>query len=127
MGRLILQVITAVVGLLTLALGGMQMALGVRSPIYAGIGIPNSPILDSNLRFFGGLGLGLGVMLLLSVLGIEQRTTLFRASWALAFIGGVGRLISLFALGSPSTLLVAFTILEVIGAPLFIAWQSRLP
>ena len=43
-----------------------------------------------------------------------------------AFIGGIGRLISYFAVGSPSTPLIVFTLLEVIGAPIFIYWQSRL-
>jgi hypothetical protein len=126
MGKLVLQVLTALVGLLTLVLSGMSLALGTRSPIYSDVAMPVSPILDSNLRFFGGLGIGLGGMLLLSVVGIEERTTLFRASWVLAFIGGVGRLVSLFSVGSPSSLLLGFTILEVIGAPIFIAWQSRL-
>jgi hypothetical protein len=78
------------------------------------------------LRFFGGLGLGLGLILLWSIAGIEHQTILFRVAWGLGFLGGVGRLISFFTVGSPSIPLTAFTILEVIGAPLFIYWQSRL-
>ena len=126
MSKLLLQALTGVVGLMTLALGGMQLVMGVQSPVYGDISLPNSPILDSNLRFFGGLGFGLGVILLLSIVNIEQKTMLFRVSWALAFIGGVGRLISLFLVGSPSMPLLVFTIIEVVGAPIFVVWQSRL-
>lgn len=40
-------------------------------------------------------------------------------------IGGIGRLISLAVLGLPWPPFVGFTVLEVVGAPLFIAWQRR--
>lgn len=126
MGKLLLQSLTGLVGVLTLALGGMGLALGTQSPIYRDIGLPKSPILDSNLRFFGGLAIGLGIVLLYSIVNIEDRTMLFRVSWGLAFAGGLGRLISLFAVGSPSTPLLVFTIIEVVGAPIFIIWQSKL-
>jgi hypothetical protein len=126
MGTIVLQFFTGVVGILTLLLGGLQLARGISSPIYAEIDMPTSPILDSNLRFFGGLGFGLGLILLSTIFNIEEQTTLFRVSWGLAFIGGIGRVISIRFVGSPSGPLLAFTLLEVIGAPIFVFWQSRL-
>jgi hypothetical protein len=126
MSKLILQVITAVIGLLTLGLGAVQLIFGIRSPMYAQVSLPDFPILDSNLRFFGGLGVGLGIILIWSIFRIEDQTILFRVAWGLGFLGGVGRLVSFFGVGSPSPLLTAFTILEVIGAPIFVYWQSRL-
>ena len=123
MGRLTLQIITGLVGLATVGLGSIQVVFGVNSPLYASAGLPDFPILDSNLRFFGGMGLGLGLILIWIIPTIHKQSALFRAVWVCALLGGIGRLISVAAVGSPSVLLVGFTILEVIGAPLFIYWQ----
>jgi hypothetical protein len=41
------------------------------------------------------------------------------------FIGGIGRLLSMIMLGWPSVAFVAFTAIEIVGAPMFIWWQSR--
>ena len=49
---------------------------------------------------------------------------LFRGVWVCA-CSGLGRLISLAGVGSPSHRLLGFTVLEVIGAPLLIYWQHR--
>jgi uncharacterized protein DUF4345 len=62
----------------------------------AGVVLPPSPILDSNLRFFGGIWLGLGLAMLWLVPSIAQQGVLFRA------------------------------LLELVGSPLFIYWQYRI-
>jgi hypothetical protein len=41
------------------------------------------------------------------------------------FIGGIGRLLSMMLLASPPFAFIAFTALEIVGAPLFILWQFR--
>jgi hypothetical protein len=125
MSRRLLQIINGLVGALTVGLGTVQVSFGVRSPLYEPADLPPFPILDSNLRFFGGMGLGLGLILLWLLPSIERRTHLFRAVWLCAFLGGVGRLISWPIVGSPSGLLIGFTILEVLGAPLLVCWQHR--
>lgn len=125
MSKRLLQILTGLVGLATVGLGIVQMAYGAASPMYADVGLPQSPILDSNLRFFGGLGLGIGLLFIWIVPHIERHAAIFRVGWFCAFLGGIGRLLSLPAVGSPSALLVAFTVLEVAGAPLFVLWQAR--
>ena len=42
------------------------------------------------------------------------------------FLGGIGRLLSVLLLAPPPLPFIAFTALEIIGAPLFILWQVRL-
>jgi len=42
------------------------------------------------------------------------------------FLGGIGRLISMAALATPPAPFIGFTLLEIVGAPLFVWWQSRL-
>jgi hypothetical protein len=82
-------------------------------------------LLDSNLRFFSGVWLGLGVAMYWIIPTIEKQTLLFRALWGMIFIGGIGRLISMLMVGLPPAPFIGFTALEIVGAPLLVLWQSR--
>jgi hypothetical protein len=113
-----LGVIPVVTGVLTL--------LGQSDPIYSSAGIPANTLLDSNLRFFGGLWLVLGLAVYWLVPRIEREAALFRALWLMIFAGGIGRLMSMVFLGQPPLPFVGFTVLEIVGPPIFIVWQSRL-
>ncbi|NIP92511.1 MAG: DUF4345 domain-containing protein, partial [Akkermansiaceae bacterium] len=66
-----------------------------------------------------------GLILLWILPTIERRTELFQAVWLCAFMGGVGRALSMVMVGSPPAPLVVFTVLEVAGAPVFVFWQKR--
>ena len=124
MGKRLLQITTALLGLVPLLTGLITM-LGVHDPLYSAAGIPALAVLDSNLRFFGGVWLGLGIAILWLVPRIETETVLFRAIWGAIFLGGAGRLLSILLVGTPPIPFVGFTALELIGAPLFIYWQRR--
>lgn len=126
MQRRTLQLINAAVALATIGLGGLQLLTGVANPVYAELALPASPILDSNLRFFGGLALGIGVTVLLITPRIERYTTLFTTCWSCAFLGGVGRALSWASLGAPSLPLAVFTVIELVGAPALILWQRAI-
>jgi hypothetical protein len=125
MSRRWLQAVNGLVALATIALGGTQLARGVGHPAYGGLALPASPILDSNLRFLGGMGLALGLLLLWVLPRIERRTVTFRIFWFCAFLGGVGRLLSLRLVGTPPGFVAGIAVLEVVGAPLLIYWQAR--
>jgi uncharacterized protein YjeT (DUF2065 family) len=122
MGRRPLQIATALLALIPILTGIITM-LGVSDPLYASSGVPAMPVLDSNLRFFGGVWLGLGLALLWLVPRIESEGVLFRVVWGGIFLGGIGRLLSTVMVGLPPLPFVGFTALEVIGAPLFVYWQ----
>ena len=124
MGKRLLQITTALLGLVPLLTGLITM-LGVHDPLYSAAGIPALAVLDSNLRFFGGVWLGLGIAILWLVPRIESQTVLFRTIWGAIFLGGVGRLLSMLFAGLPPVPFVAFTALEIVGAPLFVYWQHR--
>ena len=124
MSKRSLQIVTAILALVPLATGAIGM-LGLNDPIYATMGLPRNALLDSNLRFFAGFWLGLGLAMMWLIPRIETQTVLFRAIWIAIFIGGIGRLLSIFLIGPPPLPFIGFTILEIVGAPLFIAWQTR--
>jgi uncharacterized protein YjeT (DUF2065 family) len=120
-----LQITTAALGAIPVLTGIVTM-FGLSDPIYASLGLPASALLDSNLRFFGGIWLGLGLALYWLIPNIEKHTVLFRVLWGMIFLGGIGRLLSMLFLTWPPVPFVAFTVLEIVGAPIFIAWQARL-
>jgi hypothetical protein len=59
MSRLLLQICTGLLALIPIATGIVTM-LGVKDPLYRPLGLPEAPVLDSNLRFLGGIWLGIG-------------------------------------------------------------------
>ncbi len=120
-----LQYTTAVLGLIPVITGCVTL-MGVTDPLYVAAGIPHDPLLDSNLRFFGGVWLGLGLTLLWLVPRIDTQTAIFRILWGMIFVGGVGRLLSMVFIGLPPLPFIVFTLLEIVGAPLFVWWQSRI-
>jgi hypothetical protein len=125
MNKRALQITTAILGLVPIVTGLIGMS-GISDPIYASVGLSANPLLDSNLRFFGGVWFGLGLALYWLIPKIEKQTVLFRAIWGMIFLGGVGRLISMLVVSLPPTPFIGFTILEIIGAPIFVAWQARI-
>ena len=120
-----LQIATAILGAVPVFTGLIGM-LGVNDPLYAALHLPHDATLDSNMRFFSGVWLGLGLSVWWLVPRIATETALFRAVWLMIFLGGVGRLVSLLAVGLPLLPFVGFTALEIVGAPLFVWWQQKL-
>lgn len=120
-----LQILTAVLAAIPIITGVVGMS-GVRDPLYASSGVPTNVLLDSNLRFFSGVWLGLGVAMCWMIPRIDQQTLLFRVLWGMIFLGGVGRLISMATFAFPPGPFIGFTALEIVGSPLMVLWQARM-
>src|SRR4051794_39232073 len=112
-----LQVTTALLAVIPIVTGIVIMLRGIDDPLYASLALPRSALLDSNMRFFAGVWLGAGIAMLWLVPSIERQGVLFRALWGAIFLGGVGRLLSMAALGMPPAPFVGLTVLEILGAP----------
>lgn len=113
----LLAMVPVITGLLTL--------MGLDDPLYASAQLPNVPVLDSNLRFFGGIWLALGLAMWSIIARIEQHGPVFQLIWGAIFLGGIGRMLSMGLSGLPPLPFIGFTILEIAGAPLFIWWQHQ--
>ena len=125
MSKRLLQFINALIAIMTIVLASMSLLFGVNSPVYNEAINTEIAALDSNLRFFGGLGLGIGLVLLWITPRIEKRTIIFRALWICAFLGGIGRIVSMFTIGLPPKPMIIFTFIEVPLVPILIYWQWR--
>lgn len=119
-----LQIVSALMGTVPVITGLVQM-MGIHDPLYASLNLPSDATLDSNMRFLAGVWLGLGLANWWLVPRITEQTALFRFLWLMIFLGGVGRLVSMASVGLPLTPFIAFTALEIVGAPLFVYWQHR--
>lgn len=121
--RNLLQILAAILGVIPIVTGIVGM-FGIHDPLYASAHLARSAVLDSNLRFFGGVWLGLGIALYWLIPRIEKETVLFRALWGMIFVGGIARLFSMLEL-TPPWPFIAFTALEIIVGPILILWQAR--
>ena len=124
MTRRLLQAATVAMALIPVATGVLTM-MGIDDPLYRASGLPRDALLDGNLRFFGGVWLALGLAMLSLVAQIEREGRLFAVLWGAVFLGGVGRALSMALLGLPPVPFIGFTVLELVGAPAFIAWQRH--
>jgi hypothetical protein len=124
MNRRPLQIVSAIMGAIPVITGLVQM-MGIHDPLCANLNLPADATLDSNMRFLAGVWLGLGLASWWLVPRITEQTVLFRFLWLMIFLGGVGRLVSMVSVGLPLTPFIAFTALEILGAPLFVYWQHR--
>jgi Domain of unknown function (DUF4345) len=129
MNKKVLQIVLGVLGLIPILTGGLDLIVGANALNLAGAAISpevlaNNIVLDSQIRFLGSVWLGIGIVLYWLLPKIETQTTLFRLLLGIIFLGGIGRLTSVFLVGVPPIELIAATVLELIGMPLLIFWQS---
>lgn len=125
MSRKLLQIFLIILGLVPTVTGILTM-MGINDPLFADLNLPHSALLDSDLRFLGGVWLGLGITVLATVREVEKHFALYRILWGMIFLGGIGRLISMFVIGLPPVPFIGFTVLEIVGAPIFVYWHKQI-
>ena len=128
MNKKVLQIVLGILGLIPILTGGLDLMLGASALNIAGAAVSpnvlNNVVIDSQVRFLGAIWLGVGIVLYWTLPALEKQTTLFRLLIGSIFLGGIGRLTSAFLVGTPPNHLIAATVLELIGMPLIILWQS---
>tara|TARA_R110000868_G_scaffold39980_4_gene138626 strand:+ start:407 stop:835 length:429 start_codon:yes stop_codon:yes gene_type:complete len=125
-------------GLSALAIGGMIYLAGpdVTGNAFASIlriAAPDTPQLnglkgadvDSELRFYAVLWCAFGAMALWGVRNLPERMHILRLMLLVFWIGGVGRMVSYFAVGAPHPLFIVLMWIEIALPPLLIALSFR--
>ena len=123
-GLLIHRIVLAVVILIPLTTGFRSMLYGVNS--FGAQGLTSAPILDSNIRFYGGIWFAIGLVGIWTLIRLPEETTLYRALWLAIFLGGVGRLISLWSYPQVPPGVYGAIAIELLLGPILLWHQSTL-
>jgi hypothetical protein len=130
MNKRVLQTVLAILGLIPILTGGLDLVLGARSLHVAGSSMPldtvNDIVLDSQIRFLAATWFGVGIILYWIIPSIDRQTTLFRLLMGGIFLGGIGRISSAILLGIPPVQFIIAIMLELVGVPILVLWQSAL-
>ncbi|MEM9515551.1 MAG: DUF4345 domain-containing protein [Actinomycetota bacterium] len=86
---------------------------------------PVDPALDSTYRYFGGIYLGVALLVLWCLPRLEERTHALIFATGAIFLGGVGRLISIAAVGAPGAFTWAVLVIELGAVFLALALHKR--
>tara|TARA_R110002111_G_scaffold64892_2_gene106562 strand:- start:538 stop:930 length:393 start_codon:yes stop_codon:yes gene_type:complete len=114
--------------------GSLDLALGMKGQKNLGARLTDEgfadPLLNSQFRYLGTMWLGFGAALFLCLSDLPRYVVLFQGLMAMMFLGGLGRLASIFQFGIPMpragrNLVIWATAFELIGSPLFIWWQHQ--
>jgi hypothetical protein len=129
MSKKLLQAILVILGAIPLVTGTLTLLQGIHALDAFGVSLSEKTtgyiILDSEMRFLGAIWAGIGVMVYTIVPTIEKQTLLFRLIMTAIILGGVGRVLSLVWVGNPPALFIALIVLELVGMPLLVLWQSH--
>lgn len=94
------KVLQSVIGILAVAplLSGIIGLSGIYNPLFAER-LPVNLVLDSNLRFLSAMSIAVALSFYFIIPVIEKETFACRITCCAIFLGGVGRLISIYDLG----------------------------
>lgn len=98
---------------------GIFGATGVRLPDEA----VRNPALNSQVGFWGGIWFGFGLLLWKCSSNLVADRDWFYLLCGILVLSGVGRAIAAARFGLPSAPLIGAMALELVGAPLLVAWH----
>ena len=85
--------------------GSLDLALGMKGQKNLGARLTDEgfadPLLNSQFRYLGTMWLGFGAALFLCLSDLPRYVVLFQGLMAMMFLGGLGRLASIFQFGIP--------------------------
>jgi hypothetical protein len=118
----LLRFAVAIGCLVPIGAGAAGMLLG---PRLLGPDAVGSGDLDSQFRYLSGLLLAIGLGYLSTIPHIETHGRRFLLLTCIVVVGGIGRLLSLPAIGPPSPVMLAALVMELIVTPGLAFWQDR--
>jgi len=123
MNRRGLQLALAGIGTVATAFGTLGVLQGAGGVLNGGKVSAN---VDSEMRFFSAWYAVLGILVLRAARRPESEGTIVRACGAGFLLAGAGRLLSMRALGRPSTLFKLLTAVELAIPAVIVPWQATI-
>lgn len=117
-----LQIVVAIASLVPIA-GGAEGA--IFGPLLINDSGANTADLDSHFRYLSGILLGLGLAYATAVPGIHRHKRRFMLLCGIVMLGGLSRLVSLIATGTPSPVMIGALMMELLVTPIITLWQLR--
>ncbi|NYH51664.1 hypothetical protein HNR06_001253 [Nocardiopsis arvandica] len=118
-----LQTLIAVLALVVVGTGAMDVALGT-APLPGDTGVGTN--VDGDYRFFAGVWLGPGIALFAIVPRVLEHTAVLRAVGGAVFLGGLARTVSVAAAGTPAPFILGLLALEPAAPPVLVLWRRGL-
>lgn len=110
--------------------GVVDMAGGLWILIQGGLELPSAvaadPTLNSQVRFWGAVWFGWGLLLWWVAGDPRERGQPLRILMATLFLSGLARLPAMFLYGMPASPLIAATTIELVAPMAFMAWHRAL-
>jgi hypothetical protein len=117
----------------------LQVCLGVLAavPLSSGLwgmlagpaGLPGgqhtTATVDSEYRFTNAFWFVAGCVVCWAIPQVERATAVLRVVLGAAFVGGLARLLAMIASGAPHPVFLGALVIELVGVPLVLVWQSR--
>ena len=109
----------------------VHIVFGVGSEPFLGSGVSAASQLDPNLdsqnRFYGAAFSLFGVVFWIASSDLERYRRLLELALLVFFLAGATRLISIVIIGWPTPVVIALTVIELLGPPAMFLWLRRLP
>lgn len=119
----LLQAVVALACLVPLVTGTESIVRG--AAFLKGVPHPVPTDLDSHFRYLSGIFLVMGIAFATCIPAIETKGARFRLLGAMVVGGGLARLASLLAVGTPSAGHLFGLGMELGAVPLLLLWQAR--
>ena len=115
---------------LPFATGAADLLIGVKLLTMTGAAIPPpvdaDPILNSEIKFWGAIWFGFGLILWYASRDLRQHAPLFRLLMSILVFSGLGRALSAVQFGAGSALMSAFMVLELTVPVALLVWHRWL-
>jgi hypothetical protein len=86
--------------------------------------IRTDPVLNSQIRFWGAIWFGYGIILWRTTSDLRKNAGLFKVLCAILALSGLGRLVSAIQFGSPGAVLTGAMAIELFGAAGLWSWHA---
>jgi hypothetical protein len=129
------KMVLFLLALIPILTGPLDWALGLQAPHLIGarlsVADARDPLLDSQIRFFGAIWFGVGLLLATCATDPRGRSLFLEGLFAVLFLAGIGRTLSIVQFGLPASpegaaFVVVTTAVEIIGMPLLWLWLASL-